>query len=88
MQLTPIFLPTTAGDHYWQIYLVALNEITACISNRFDQPEYQMYRSIKEFLLKASRSKDYEAEVMYVTEFYASDLNAHKLNTQLQVFSL
>ena len=81
------FFPATAEDHYRQIYFQALDDTTTCISHRFDQPGYQMYRNIQELLLKAARSEDYEAEVKHVTEFYASDLNAYQLKTQLQVFS-
>ena len=46
-----------------------------------------MYHNIQDLLLKAARNEDYEAEVKHVTEFYASDVNAYQLKTQLQVFS-
>ena len=79
--------PSTTKDYYRQIYFEALDLITTCISNRFDQPGYKMYCNIQEHLLKAARNEQYQAELDLVADFYGSDLNLYLLNTQLQVLS-
>ncbi len=66
-------------------YFEALDLITTCISNRFDQPGYKMYRNIRQ--LKTARNEQCQAEFDCVSDFYGSDLNPYLLNTQLQVFS-
>ena len=79
--------PSTTKDYYRQIYFEALDLITTCISNRFDQPGYKMYSNIQELLLKAAINEQYQAELDLVADFYGSDLNLYLLNTQLQVLS-
>ena len=48
--------PTTVEE---QIYFEALDNICTCITWRFDQPGYRMYRYIQE-LLKAARKEEYQ----------------------------
>ena len=51
--------PTTPEVHYRHIYFEALDLITACITDRFDQPGYQMYRNVQDLVLKAAKGEDY-----------------------------
>ena len=80
--------PDTPVDHYRQIYYEAIDLITTCINNRFDQPGYKIYRNIEDLLLKTANAEDYEAELKFVTQFYSSDFDGYLLKTQLEVFSI
>ena len=75
--------PTTVEE---QINFEALDNICTCITWRFDQPGYRMYRYIQE-LLKTARKEEYQTELTFVTDFYGSDLNPYLLTTQAQVSS-
>ena len=79
--------PTTPEVHYRHIYFEALDLITACITDRFDQPGYQMYRNVQDLVLKAAKGEDYQDQLDFVTHFYSSDFNPQRLNMQLQVLS-
>ena len=70
------YFPSTAEDHFLEIYFEAVDNITACISNRFDQPGHQLYSSIQELLLKAVRGEDYNAE-FDCTDFYGQNINGY-----------
>ncbi len=47
----------TVEDQYRVIYFEALDLITSCIENRFDQPGYKTYKKVQELLLKACSCK-------------------------------
>ena len=74
-------------DHYRRVYYEAIDLITTCINNRFDQPGYKIYCNIQDLLLKAANADDYDAELKFVTQFYGSDFDGYLLKTQLEVFS-
>lgn len=82
--------PDTPVDHYRRVYYEAVDLITTCINNRFDQPGYKIYRNIEDLLLKAANAEDYDAELKFVTEFYGFDFDGlgYLLKTQLEVFSM
>ena len=46
--------PNTPVDHYGWVYYEAIDLITTCINNRFDQPGYKIYCNIQDLLLKAA----------------------------------
>ena len=52
--------PLTVEDHYWPIYFQALDLITSCIDDRFNQPGYKVYEKVETLLLKAAASKPYK----------------------------
>ena len=81
--------PNTPVDHYRRVYYEAIDLITTCINNRFDQPGYKIYCNIQDLLLKAANADDYDAELnsKFVTQFYGSDFDGYLLKTQLEVFS-
>ena len=72
--------PTTPKDYYRPIYFQALDLITTCINDRFNQTGYQMYRNVQDLLLKAARGEDYQTQFEFVTHLYGSDFNPHFLN--------
>ena len=59
------------------IYFEALDLITSCIKDRFNQPGYKAYGKVQALLLKAATSKPYEEELKF----------ALLLSTHLQIFS-
>ena len=79
--------PNTPVHHYRRVYYEAIDLITICINNRFDQPGYKIYCNIQDLLLKAANADDYDAELKFVTQFYGSDFDGYLLKTQLEVFS-
>ena len=60
--------------------------IVNCINDRFDQPGYK-YQNVQNLLLQVVNSEEYESSLSFVTDFYASDFDAHQLKTQLHVLS-
>jgi hypothetical protein len=79
--------PETPKDYYKPIYFEAIDLITTCISDRFNQPGYNIYRNIEIVLLNAVNSKEYKSELDTVVNFYGSDFNAQLLETQLHILS-
>ena len=61
--------------------------IVNCINDRFDQPGYKIYQNVQNLLLQVVNSEEYESSLSFVTDFYASDFDAHQLKTQLHVLS-
>ena len=78
--------PVTPYDYYKRIYLEALDLITSCIKDRFEQPGYRVYRHLQELLLKSACGSDYQSEYEFVTTFYGLDFT-HTLKAQLQSFT-
>ena len=78
---------TTVEDHYRIIYFEALDLITACIEDRFNQPGYKTYGKVQALLLKAAASAPYEEELHFVLSFYGSDFDSLLLPTHLEIFS-
>lgn len=70
-------------DHYRAIYYEALDLVTMGITDRFDQPGYQVYRNIEDLILKVCQGKQYEEELDFVCTYYKEDVNKHQLQSQL-----
>ena len=77
----------TVEEHYRVIYFEALDVITSCIEDRFNQPGYKIYGQVQLLLLNAAASKPYEEELEFVLSFYQSDFDSLLLPTQLEIFS-
>lgn len=80
------FFPTTTEDCYRQKYYEALDLVTACIRDRFDQPGYKVYRNTHDLLQKAVNSEfqDYAEQFNFVVDFHRGDLEGGALRTQLE----
>lgn len=76
--------PETPQDDYRRKYYEALDLIIACVKNRFDQEDYEMYARCEQLLLKAVRKEDYSEELKAVTSFYGGDFKRDVLDTQLK----
>ena len=83
----PATFPETVEDHYRALYFEALDLVTSCISDRFDQPGYKTYGQVEALLLKAATSQPYDEELKHVLSFYGSDFDSSLLSTHLEIFS-
>ena len=84
---SPPIYPDSPKDHYKQIYFEALDMLTTCIHDRFQQPGYLMCGTLESLILKAANGNDYRGEMKKALDFYGSDLDAYRLDGQLQVLS-
>ena len=46
-----------------------------------------MYQNVQNLFLQVVNSEEYESSLSFVTNFYASDVDAHQLKTQLHVLA-
>ncbi len=72
---------------YKRMYFEALDLVVNCITARFNQPGYVMYKTLEELLLLAANRKEFEVEFKAVTDFYGSDFDSYRLRGQLEVLS-
>ena len=79
--------PETVEDYYRPIYFEAIDLITSCLADRFDQPGYKTYGKVQALLLKAAASQPYDEELKFVLSFYGSDFDPPLLSTHLEIFS-
>ena len=69
------------------VYFEAIDTLTACLKDRFDQSDFNMYAKLEQVLLKSAKSECCEEEIEECCRFYGSDLDDNTLKTQLQIFS-
>lgn len=55
--------------------------------DRFDQPGYAIYKSLKALLLKAGNKAEHSAELQHVISTYGNDLNESELSIQMTILS-
>lgn len=79
--------PVTVEEHYRVIYFEALDLITSCIKDHFNQPGFKVYGKVQALLLKAATCQPSEEELQFVLSFYKSDFDPLLLSTHLQIFS-
>ena len=72
-------VPATPEDKYRSIYFEALDTVVTCISNRFEQEGYQMYRKLELLLIR----RDHDNEVL---KFYGDAFEKNALLAQLDLF--
>lgn len=73
----------TPVDLYKPVYFAAIDTVSACIKERFDQPGYKVYSCLEGVILKAAAGNNYTAELAEVEKMYAEDINVPLLQTQL-----
>lgn len=83
---SPVY-PDSPKDRYRRIYFEALDMLTTCMRDRFQQPGYLMCVTLETLLLQAANGNDYQAEMKKALDFYGSDLDAYRLDGQLQILS-
>ena len=72
-------VPATPEDKYRSIYFEALDTAVTCISDRFEQEGYQMYRKLELLLIR----RDHDNKVL---KFYGDDFKKDALLAQLDLF--
>ncbi len=80
-------LHETVEIHYRIIYFEALDLITSCIEDRYNQPGFKTYEKVQTLLLKAASKESYDEEMQFVLYFYGSDFDPLLLPTHLELFS-
>ena len=69
-----------------QIYYEALDFVISAIQKRFEKPDYQIYVSFENLLLKAANKEEFSEAQKVVTEFYDTDFDAQRLKVHLEIF--
>ena len=64
----PAHFPESVEDQFRAIYFEAVDTVTSCIKQRFDQPGYKQYSILETLLLKAAISSEIEQELLKVKE--------------------
>ncbi len=80
-------LHETVEIHYRIIYFEALDLITSCIEDRYNQPGFKTYEKVQTLLLKAAFKESYDEEMQFVLYFYGSDFDPLLLPTHLELLS-
>ena len=79
-------IPASPKEHYRQLYFEAIDNAIGCLTSRFDQAGYKVYRNLEELLIKASLKENIELQFEFVCEYYKDDLNPDVLHSQLLIF--
>ena len=79
---------STPKEYYRQHYYEAIDTITTCITDRFDQPGYRIYSEVEQLLLKACKREDFDSELKAVCLFYKDDFDPPLLYSQLHTFAV
>ena len=69
--------------YYKRIYFNAIDTITACIQDRFNQLGFRTCENINQLLLNAVNDKNYEEQLKNVLALCGDDLDIIKLTAQL-----
>ena len=77
------YSPVTPEDHYRAIYLEALDTVTSCISESFEQEAYQMYKNLEQLLLKGDQGEEADA----LLALYSDDFDRDAFQAQLHTSS-
>ena len=80
--------PSTPKAHFKPAYFEAIDLITNCVQEWFDQPRYWIYRSLETLLIKASKQEELQQILDAVCTFYHNDLDKELLHSQLQTFGI
>ena len=74
--------PTTAKDHYRQIYLEAIDLLVNHIKDRFNQPSFTIYQRLESILIRAlvEEIEGLESEIEKIGEIY-DEIDVHMLPT-------
>ena len=77
--------PETVQDYYRAQYFEALDLLTSCIKDRFDQPGYRIYSNLEALLLNSANGVEFMAEFDEIMQLYAQDFNQELLKSQLAI---
>ena len=71
--------------HYRQSYFEALDLAISTIQDRFDQPNFSVYRSLEQLLLNTIRGESTQEMYDFVCKFYNSDFDCQRLQVHLEM---
>ena len=80
--------PSTPKAHFKPAYFEAIDLITNCVQERFDQPRYWIYQSLQTLLIKASKREEFQENLDDICAFYHDDFEKELLQSQLQTFGI
>ena len=80
--------PSTPKAHFKPTYFEAIDLITNCVQDRFNQPGYRIYQSLETLLIKASKGEELQENLDAVCAFYHDDFDKELLHSQLQTFGI
>ena len=80
--------PSTPKAHFKPVYFEAIDLITNCVQERFDQPGYRIYKSLETLLIKASKREEFQDSLDQVCAFYHDDFDKELLDSQLKTFGI
>ena len=78
----------TPRDHYRQIYLQAVDHAIVSISDRFEQPAFQILAELENLLINSCNSKNIAKELEAIKEHYTDDIDYVSLEAQLATFAV
>ena len=67
------------------VYVNTIDIIIACITEKFDQPEFKTRKSHKKLLIYATHGREYQDSLSGVLNIYHHDITAIELEAQLKV---
>ena len=78
--------PEKVKGDYRRKYYAVLDTVVSYIKEHFEQPDYEIYSSLEQLLVKAAMAKSYDEEFVLVMTFYRDDINSDLLSVQLKNF--
>ena len=75
---------TEAKLRYKRVYFNPVDTIIVCLKDRFDQPLFKVYQSLKKFLIVATHGREYQDSLSDVLNLYQQDVTAIELEAQLE----
>ena len=82
----PALFPTSIEEHYRPVYFDALDLITSCSKDRFEQPGYRTFSELETLILNTASRKPYDKQLKSVLDFYGTDFDPRVLPTHLEIF--
>ena len=73
----------TTFEHYRNIYVQTIVQLTINLRERFDQPDFAIYKQSRDLLLKAANGHPHTHELESVISVYGDDIDRQKLVAQL-----
>ena len=76
-------MAVTIFEHYRNIYVQTIVQLTINLRERFDQPDFAIYKQSEDLLLKAANGHPHTHELESVISVYGDDIDRQKLVAQL-----
>ena len=77
----------TPKEAYRKVYFECIDHLVNSIETRFNQPDYQIYLQMQEFLLKSFHGESCNGEIAGLSQIYEDDIDFDDLRAQLNILS-